>query len=197
MKDLVDFYSYVAKLKRLKRAGWKKEKIRNGESVSDHSFSTAILAMILAPKLRVDREKFVKMALIHDIGESIIGDILWYDRNLGVDKERLAKKQKDEDKAMEKILMKLSDRKEYMSLWKEMAEMKTKTAKLLKEIDRLDLAMQAFFYEKSRRKNLLPFFEFVDMYIHHPILKKVMSELKSRRKLPKAETFVGRNLVTS
>jgi len=185
MKDLIDFYSYVAKLKRLKRAGWKKEKIRNGESVSDHSFSTAILAMILAPKLRVNREKFVKMALIHDIGESIIGDVLWYDRNLGVNKERLAKKQKDEDKAMEKILMKLSDKKEYMSLWKEMTEMKTKTAKLLKEIDRLDLAMQAFFYEKSRIKNLLPFFEFVDMYIHHPILKKVMSELKSRRKLPK------------
>lgn len=157
------------------------EKIRRSESVSDHSFSTAILAMLLAQKLGVNREKFIKMALIHDIGESIIGDVLWYDPKTGVKHEVLRKKNEDEMRAMKKILAHLED-KEYIKLWEEIAEMKTKDAKLLKEIDRLDFGIQTFFYEKRTKKNLQHFFDFVDLYIKHPLLKGMMNRIIKLRK---------------
>lgn len=179
--DIIKFYKYIAKLKQVKREGWVRKKIKNSESVAEHSFSTAVLAMVLAPRLKVNREKLIKMALIHDIGESVIGDVLWYTKEKGVDKKRLAKKQKDEDQAMKRILMMLADKKEYLSLWKEMVDIKTREARLLKEIDRLDLGIQAFFYEKTNRKNLEDFFDFVDLYIKHPTIKKIIKQVRMLR----------------
>lgn len=179
--DVIDFFKYIDKLKRTRRGAWRLEKIRRSESVSDHSFSTALLAMLLAKKLKVKPEKFIKMALIHDIGESIIGDVLWYDRETGVKHEVLRKKNEDEMGAMKKILANLED-KEYVRLWQEIAEMKTRDAKLLKEIDRLDFGIQTFFYEKRTRKNLQHFFDFVDLYIHHPLVKKLMTGIKKLRR---------------
>lgn len=177
---VLDFYKYIDKLKRTKRAGWVKAGIADSESVSDHSFSTSVLSMILADKLKVDKEKFVKMALIHDLGESIIGDVLWYSIAKGVDKEKLAKKEKDEGKAMRKILKTLKN-KEYLDLWIEMEKKETKEAKLHKEIDRLDLALQAFFYEKRTGIKLDGFFDFADLFIKDETIKEIMKEIKSLR----------------
>ncbi|MBI4175945.1 MAG: HD domain-containing protein [Candidatus Aenigmarchaeota archaeon] len=50
-------------------------KIKYPESVAAHSYGTAVLAMVLAKKLNVNQERLIKMALIHDLAESIIGDI--------------------------------------------------------------------------------------------------------------------------
>lgn len=183
--NVIGFFKYIDKLKRVKREGWRIEKIKNSESVAEHSFSTAILAMLLAPKLKVNREKFIRMSLIHDIGESIIGDVLWYDRKTGVKQAVLDKKNEDEMKAMRKILALLKGNKEYMGLWQEIAQMKTRDAKLLKEVDRLDLGIQTFFYEKRSGKNLQHFFDFVDLYIKHPLLKGIMEDVKRMRKISK------------
>ena len=72
----LDFFSTISKLKESKRAGWVLHGIQNGESVADHSFQVAIMAMFLANNVGVDQNKSVQMALIHDIGESVIGDVI-------------------------------------------------------------------------------------------------------------------------
>lgn len=177
---LLDFYGYVDQLKRTRRAGWVKAGISDSENVSDHSFSTSILSMILADKLGADKEKLMKMALIHDLGESIIGDVLWYSKDKGIDRVKLAKKEKDEGKAMRKILKTLNNR-EYLDLWTEMEEKRTKEAKLHKEIDRLDLAFQAFFNEKRTDVKLDGFFDFVEMFIENKTIKKILEEIMSSR----------------
>lgn len=92
---IVDFYHYTDLLKRTKRAGWVKAGINDSESVSDHSFSTSLLSMIMAPKLKADSEKLIKMALIHDLGESIMGDVFWYSKEKGVNKKTLSRKERD------------------------------------------------------------------------------------------------------
>lgn len=178
---ILDFYKYLDKLKRTKRQGWVKAGVKGSESVSDHSFSTSVLSMILAPKLKVNTEKFIKMALIHDMGESIIGDVLWYNRDKGVDRKKLAKKEIDEDNAMRKILKTLGN-EEYLELWIEMEKKNTREAKMHKEIDRLDLALQAFFNEKRTGLNLDGFFDFADIFIESKEIKKIMKEIRSLRK---------------
>lgn len=180
MMKLLDFYEYLDKLKRTKREGWVRAGIPDSENVSDHTFSTSVLSMVLAEKLKVNREKFIKMALIHDLGESIIGDVLWYTKDKGIDKAKLDKKEKDEGEAMRKILKTLGN-KEYLELWNEMEEKKTKEAKLHKEIDRLDMAFQAFFNEKRTGISLDGFFDFVEIFIQNEVIKKVLKKIKDSR----------------
>ena len=69
----IEMYFQIAHLKQVYRQGWLLRGIspEQCESVADHTFGVAILAMILAtnhfPEL--DRTKLLQIALIHDLGE--------------------------------------------------------------------------------------------------------------------------------
>jgi putative hydrolase of HD superfamily len=72
----------VGSLKWLARTGWMQRGIPSGmaENVSQHSFEAAVIALDLAYRLRdhgvrIDPLKASVLALIHDIAESIVGDI--------------------------------------------------------------------------------------------------------------------------
>jgi 5'-deoxynucleotidase YfbR-like HD superfamily hydrolase len=72
----LEFAHIIGKLKSLVRTGWTRYDVRDPEDVADHSFRTALLALVLAKEAGVDAEKAVAMALVHDIGEAKIGDII-------------------------------------------------------------------------------------------------------------------------
>eukprot|EP00828_Plagiopyla_frontata_P018981 TRINITY_DN24277_c0_g1_i1.p3 TRINITY_DN24277_c0_g1~~TRINITY_DN24277_c0_g1_i1.p3 ORF type:complete len:101 (+),score=19.84 TRINITY_DN24277_c0_g1_i1:157-459(+) len=67
------------------------------ETVSSHCFRTALFSSLLYNQKELDLNKCIIMGLIHDIAESIIGDITPYD---GVSKEE---KQKLEEEGFKKI----------------------------------------------------------------------------------------------
>src|SRR4051812_31134562 len=100
--NVIKFYGFLGKLKRLRRSGWVFKNIHDPESVADHSFAVAILTMVIAPKFKVDQLNAIKMALIHDLGESVIGDIIISDgiKILNDPDKKVA----DERKALAKIL---------------------------------------------------------------------------------------------
>jgi putative hydrolase of HD superfamily len=71
----LDFFKIAANLKTVKRQGWiDKLSIHNPESVADHTFSMAILGMVLSDSKEYDTEKILKMILLHDLSESVTGD---------------------------------------------------------------------------------------------------------------------------
>ncbi len=46
------------------------------ESVAEHSWRTALMALLLAPEFpAVDMDRVIRMCLIHDLGEAFTGDI--------------------------------------------------------------------------------------------------------------------------
>src|SRR3989338_6896951 len=92
MENIVELLHKIVKLKDLKRTGWILKKIPTPESVADHSFRTSIMALLLADKLNLDKNKCVQMALIHDISESIAGDITPHDKISKEEKYKLEKK---------------------------------------------------------------------------------------------------------
>ena len=51
MKGMVKFLQQANKLKILKRAGWVKLNIENPESVADHTYRTAMMAIVLLDAL--------------------------------------------------------------------------------------------------------------------------------------------------
>jgi len=73
-RQLIEFLSIIEKLKCNTRHSW--TSTGRQESVADHSWRAAVMALLLADEFPgVDINKVVKMCLIHDFGEAITGDI--------------------------------------------------------------------------------------------------------------------------
>lgn len=152
MKDenLIKFFRELIKLKKIQRSGWIVSGVKNVESVADHSFMTTLMVLILGREKGVDLGKALKMAIIHDIAECRIGDIITWE-NFHMTKKG---KKEIEEKAMRSLLSTLGNQgKEYFNIWKEYEERKTKEAKFVKAIDNLEMTLQALEYEKQE-KNL-------------------------------------------
>lgn len=167
-------------LKKVIRTGWKKKGIKDPESVADHTWRVAMLAMVLAPELNLDQNKLIKMALIHDLGEALIGDIIWEKgkKIIGSQEE----KHRDERSAIESIFN-TGDMKEYRLLWEEFEHQETIEAKLIKELDKLEMAIQALEYEKEgySGKKLDEFWENAEKYLKKGEVASIFLELKKIR----------------
>ena len=146
---LLDFFYLVLELKKVPRKGWKsKVSIEHPESVADHSYGTAIMAMVLSDLQKLDTQKILKMALLHDLAEVITGDFM---------PEEISKEIKNtsERDAMKEILSKLPKNiaKEYDEIWKEYLQANTKESILLHEIDKMEMAIQAAKYSSEGFSN--------------------------------------------
>ena len=100
-QKILEFIAAVGKLKNLPRTGWReKAEISSPESVAEHMYRTAVISMILSDLERLDTEKTIKMALIDDLPESVIGDLTpTQKKNLG-----LASVKRREEKALRQLL---------------------------------------------------------------------------------------------
>jgi 5'-deoxynucleotidase len=126
-------------LKTIRRAGWaKKAGIQNAESVADHSFRMAIIGAYLAGVMGLDSGKIVTMCLIHDLGESKIGDLTPEEKPSSKEHRMM------EGKALMEILSRLpkKPRKKFSTYWRELVENKTREAKLVWGIDKLEMGLQ-------------------------------------------------------
>lgn len=145
MVDMLEFFELANKLKWIERRGWvTKVKVGEPESVADHSYLTALMCMVIAEQKGLNSKKVMKMALLHDLAESITGDYMPDDlsKNIKISKEA---------EAMKNILNKLPTkmRSSYSKLWKEYMSMSSKEAVLVHEIDKLEMALQANDYRKK------------------------------------------------
>jgi putative hydrolase of HD superfamily len=155
--ELSSFFDSVLELKSIKRAGWvSKVQIEDAESVADHTFSMATIAMLLSDLLGFDTHKVIRMVLMHDLAESIVGDYIPGDVTA---RQKLDKEQK----AMKCILFHLPKdiRGEYEKIWLEYLHNKSEIARFVHRIDKLEMAMQADQYARQgySEKLLAPFFE--------------------------------------
>jgi putative hydrolase of HD superfamily len=145
MKNLEKFLNYISDLKLTVRTGWKMRQIEKGETIGSHSFSVSLLAWIFSNERGLNSNKVIKLALVHELLEGIIGDIPAFT-------EKHKHKRKLEEKALpelEKILPK-EIKDEIISLVKELIEGKTIESKIVIQADRLDTLFQLYFYKKRK-----------------------------------------------
>ena len=169
------FFEKVLELKNIPRQGWKEKlEIYNPESVADHSYSTAVISMILSDMKGLDSEKIVKMALLHDLAESIIGDIT---------PEHITKNEKiiKENNAIKQILKNLPNTiaESYFEIWSDYQKKSSKESILLHDIDKLEMAFQAKFYQKkgTPKEKLKIFFETAKTEIKDENLRDMLSNI--------------------
>ena len=171
----IDFFKSVANLKKIKRKGWiDKLDIKNPESVADHSYSMAIMGMIISDMENYNSEKIIKMILLHDLAESEIGDYTPGEISLG-------KKKKLENNAFLKIINSLPNnlKSQYQILWKDYQENNSPESKIVHQIDRLEMALQAKIYlnDGHSKEKLATFFESAKKEINHPKLKELFTKI--------------------
>ena len=145
--DILSFYMKYNQLKNIYRQGWLKVRIglehaSKCESVADHSFSVALLALTIIErkKLKLDAFKCLKMGIIHELGEVYAGDYTPYD---DITKEEKHIREKE---AILEVLNSLDEDNDYLEIWEEFEENKTPEAIFIKNIDQLEFLLQASAY---------------------------------------------------
>jgi putative hydrolases of HD superfamily len=149
-------------LKDLKRQGWLDKDVPNPESVSDHSFMTAMLALLLAKECGYDECKCIKMALLHDTAESIIGDITPKDEKRVIKEELEAKANKE-----------LFGDSEAAKLCEEYASRKTPEAKFVCELDKLELFLQGKIYQGKYQKDVSELMDYAKLHLKNKVLLEI------------------------
>lgn len=128
--------------------GWQLRNIRNPESVADHSWGTALLCMMFAADAGIDEHEALRISLVHDLAEAETGDIaareLPEDRDVSIDeKARL------ELAAMDSLLdgghVVLRD------AWESYEHRTTPAAVFVRDMNLIDMCLQALFYEREHR----------------------------------------------
>lgn len=107
------------------------------ESVAEHSWRAALMAMLLAEKFpEADMDKVIKMLLIHDLGEAFTGDIPTFEKTAAHETE-------EEDRLNAWVQgFPPAQREQFAALYAEMNAMETVEAKIYKAIDRLEAVTQ-------------------------------------------------------
>ena len=137
--DMFSFFHAVGRLKDTYRFSANKF-LRDKESSADHSWRLSLMAFVVAEELKLDIDvnRAVRIAIVHDINESITGDIDYrlIVRNI-ISKEE---KKKSEMEAILKLkgLIGGSMGEDIYGLWKEYEDAATKEARFIKALDKLE-----------------------------------------------------------
>ena len=111
------------------------------ESVAEHTWMMSLMAVVMTTRLNVsvDLLKVLKMIIIHDIAEVIIGDIPSFE-----DSERQDRKQADEFKAMQKLLSTLPKvlEVEFFEVWNEYEAGASVESKFARALDHIEVQHQ-------------------------------------------------------
>jgi len=172
---ILDFFKTVVNLKKISRQGWiDKLSIKNPESVADHSYSMAIMGMVLSDLENYDSERILKMILLHDLAESKIGDFTPEQINI-------ENKIQLENTAFNEIIEHLPDsiKKQYLEIWQEYQENTSPESKIIHQIDKLEMALQAKTYQNEGhpKEKLETFFESAKIEITNPKLKELFTKI--------------------
>ena len=107
------------------------------ESVAEHSWRTALMAILTASAFpEADMDKVIRMCLIHDLGEAFTGDIPSFDKTEADSKtEELALRQWVQT-------FPSPEREEWLALYEEMEAQQTQEARIYKALDKLEAVIQ-------------------------------------------------------
>ncbi len=187
LNRILEIIQLAGLLKRIPRYGWLIAKVPlcDVESVAEHSYRVSLISMIIAEYMKkhgvkVNSEKTIKMALIHDIAEAKLQDLnLLSIRYLGEETKLAA-----ENKIIKELFADTSF-SELKSLWDEFEQRKTLESKIVKSADLLDMLFQALFYEQMgvRSENLDEFWSDLEKLKESeiPLVRKLAESLEHMR----------------
>jgi putative hydrolase of HD superfamily len=176
---IIDTVVALDTLADLPRTGWLLRGVRPCESIADHSFGVALVALLMTDALRdagehVDGERVLRLALVHDASESRTGDI------------PMPIKSADLDEALNALETRLAAEilpPRLAADWAEAERGDSLEARIVKAADKVHMMIKASIYERQRRGKLDEFWNnpknFRDMGL--PLAERLFARLRERR----------------
>jgi putative hydrolase of HD superfamily len=134
--SILDFIQSIEKLKDTLRSAYTSQ--GKQESTAEHTWRLCILVMIFHKQYfpELDFEKLIKIALVHDLGEALNGDI--------PAPEQEGSKTDSERADLLTILRPLPPdlQSDFLSLWEEYEAAETEEAKIVKALDKMETLIQ-------------------------------------------------------
>lgn len=154
---MLAFLQAIRVLKALPRTGWLSHgvAVRDVESIADHSFSVSAISLLLADLelkrgVQVDVEKVLRMAVLHDLAESLTFDISKaHLRYLGKRGEEI--KHEIEHSAWSMLIKGLDNSelaRKYIRVESEYNSNETRESKIVHAADGLDILLQITGYQQ-------------------------------------------------
>ena len=145
-ENVINYYVLCNKLKNVIRTGWNDWKVNRDriESVAEHIYGVQMLALAMKSEYQYDIDimKVLYMLAIHELGETIIGDLTQFQ----ISKEE---KEKMEHDAVHNILSSLIDGEQIEALFLEFDSHETPEAMFAYQCDKLECDIQSKLYDQE------------------------------------------------
>lgn len=150
----IPFFHMLERLKTTDRQGWIERNISHPESISDHMYRMSIITMLAPSSLssRLNISRCIQLALVHDMAESLVGDITPSQKIAKVEKSR---RERESISYLTSTLLggvgnggKEAGDNIY-ALWLEYEDNKTLEAQFVHDVDKLELMLQMVEYERA------------------------------------------------
>ena len=145
-QDVINYYVLCNKLKNVIRTGWLDWKVQRNrlESIAEHIYGVQMLAIAMKTTYQYDIDimKVIYMLAIHELGETIIGDLTQFQ----ISKEE---KEKMEHEAVHSILSSLIDGDKIEDLFLEFDSHATAEALFAYQCDKLECDIQCKLYDQE------------------------------------------------
>lgn len=180
----IPFFHLLERVKTTKREGWRRFQIMRGESIADHMYRMALICLVTPPSIssKVDISKCIKMSLIHDMAESLVGDITPID---GVSKLEKSRREADTIDYISKRLLGSvyggMPGEEIKSIWQEYEDSKTPESIFVHDVDKIELLLQMVEYEKRAGGLDLGEFAYVATKLSLPECKQWAADILKER----------------
>jgi putative hydrolase of HD superfamily len=111
------------------------------ESVAEHSWQMALMALLMHRHLAqpVDIEKTLKMVVVHDLVEAVVGDVPFFDAG---ERKRLKAAREEEAIATIRAALDAATGQEVHDLWQEYEAKATAEARFATALDHLEVQVQ-------------------------------------------------------
>lgn len=145
-QNVINYYVLCNRLKNIVRTGWIDWKVQRDrlESIAEHIFGVQMLALAMKSEYQYDIDimKVIYMLAIHELGETIIGDLTQFQ----ISKEE---KEKIEHDAVHNILDSMIDGEQIEELFLEFDAHETPEAKFAYQCDKLECDIQSKLYDQE------------------------------------------------
>ena len=145
-QNVINYYVICNRLKNVIRTGWKNWNVQREriESVAEYIFGVQMLAIAMKSEYKYDIDimKVIFMLAIHELGETVIGDLTQFE----ISKDE---KEKLEHEAVHRILGGLLDGNQIEALFLEFDSHNTKESMFAYQCDKLECDLQSKLYDEE------------------------------------------------
>ena len=195
MSDLETVLRALA-LKEETRTGWELRGVEAPESVADHSWGVSFLCLRYGDRAGIDVDRALRMAVIHDLAEAETGD---FPTRADPEADTIdpAEKLRRERQVIADLLEPGDD--ELRTLWEEYESRESPEARFVKDMDLVEMCLQALRYERERRyepgesehfetyDHLDEFFATAEPRIRTDVGRDLFEEIRARYEAVKAD----------